>query len=115
MVRSRRHVIKLAFGCAACSLGSLVTLRYSLAQIAFDSQGDRETRSIVESWMDEREKKLRNPLILKRFADPMWVLQEPIIWEPNQSSDPGLKKVVVPAGFVTDLASIPRAFWVIFP
>jgi hypothetical protein len=119
MVTSRRYFIKFACAQTACSLGSLMTIQSGLAQFAFASQDDREQRSIaVEAWMDdwtEREKKLTNPLILKRFADPMWVLQEPIIWEPNPNSDQGLKKVVVPSGFVTDLASIPRAFWIIFP
>jgi hypothetical protein len=68
----------------------------------------------VDEWM--REWMGRTPigtLYLSRFAEPVYYLLKPIAWRP----DPGviaqrsLKSVEVPAGFVTDLASVPRAFW----
>ena len=37
----------------------------------------------------------------------------PIGWAPNENQN--FKDVNVPTGFVTDLASIPRPFWSVFP
>jgi hypothetical protein len=36
-----------------------------------------------------------------------WIVLEPVVYVIGDTSD----RIVVPAGFVTDLASIPRAFW----
>jgi hypothetical protein len=43
------------------------------------------------------------PLRLEASEPGLWVLLSPLIWD-------GEKRYEVPAGFVTDLASIPRAF-----
>lgn len=40
-------------------------------------------------------------------------LLEPLMWRLGAATSP--EAIVVPAGFVTDFASIPRALWSIFP
>lgn len=52
-------------------------------------------------------------LHLGRFRDRIYYLDKEIVWSPGpKQSGP---KVVVPRGFVTDLASIPRVFWSVLP
>ncbi|GAB3359218.1 hypothetical protein GCM10027430_30790 [Lysobacter tyrosinilyticus] len=53
-------------------------------------------------------------LHLGRFADRMYFITDDIQWSPNSGQE-AHKPVRVPAGFVTDFASIPRLFWGIFP
>jgi hypothetical protein len=60
------------------------------------------------------QRKLRGPgqgmLVVGRFADPMYILEDPISWTPDQDQK-GFPTFTVPKGFVTDLASIPPIFW----
>jgi hypothetical protein len=52
-------------------------------------------------------------LHMGRFRDRIYYLDKRIQWKPGPGqSGP---EVVVPAGFVTDLASIPRIFWSVLP
>lgn len=52
-------------------------------------------------------------LHIGRFRDRIYYLDKKIQWKPGPGqSGP---EVVVPAGFVTDLASIPRIFWSVLP
>lgn len=53
-------------------------------------------------------------LHLGRFADRTYFTTKDIGWKPS-GSQKSLPSVTVPAGFVTDLASIPRVFWSVFP
>lgn len=55
-----------------------------------------------------------NSLHLGRFADRIYYLDKEILWEPNPGQE-RFPSVKVPAGFVTDLASIPRIFWSLLP
>ena len=48
-----------------------------------------------------------------RFRDRIYYLDQEIRWSPGPGQDG--PAVVVPAGFVTDLASIPRVFWSLLP
>lgn len=66
----------------------------------------------AEEWISELDatKSSDSPLILQRFLEPVYILVNPIMWAPNDSVSK-YKKVEVPKGFVTDLASIPRVFW----
>jgi hypothetical protein len=63
----------------------------------------------MKKWMSSSLNASVGPLHVGRFADPMYYLLKEIEWEP----EPGQKVVGVrvPVGFVTDFASIPRAFW----
>lgn len=45
------------------------------------------------------------PLLLEAAADPdFWIVRQPLVW-----CDANFGRIAVPAGFRTDLASIPRA------
>ncbi|HEV8037226.1 MAG TPA: DUF1353 domain-containing protein [Bryobacteraceae bacterium] len=67
-----------------------------------------EAEKWMESWRSERAPV--GALYLGRFADPIYFLTKPITWKPNEGQE-RYQEVSVPAGFVTDLASIPRVFW----
>ena len=52
------------------------------------------------------------PMVASMTADgKYWVLKEPLEYIQPETK----QKFVVPRGFVTDLASIPRPFWIAFP
>ena len=68
---------------------------------------------IIEEWLSGLMLKTRGPqgaLHLSRFKEPMYFLTKPISWTPNKGQE-SYKKVLVPTGFVTDFASIPKNFW----
>ena len=51
------------------------------------------------------------PVIASPFADgTYWYLREPLVWRAFDG-----RVVVVPAGFVTDFASVPKAVWNVLP
>lgn len=52
-------------------------------------------------------------LHMGRFRDRIYYLDKEIRWSPGPGQDG--PAVVVPVGFVTDLASIPRVFWSLLP
>jgi hypothetical protein len=63
-------------------------------------------------WMDAL-KAATGFLHMGRFLDRMYFLDKEIGWRPEApNSGPSIS---VPRGFVTDLASIPRIFWSVFP
>jgi hypothetical protein len=54
----------------------------------------------------------KTPLVASMTADgKYWVLTEELVYEQPRTK----QKFRVPRGFVTDLASIPRPFWIAFP
>ena len=64
-------------------------------------------------WMDSWMFGTRYPegeMHVGRFKDPVYYLLKPIAWKPNDKASK-LPPVLVPAGFITDFASIPRIFW----
>ena len=62
------------------------------------------TRSIAE------------PVPVTPFADwDYYYTNASLDWKPDQPETAGHGNISVPKGFVTDLASIPRLFWTIFP
>ncbi len=78
--------------------------------------GEQPNSAQIDNWMTSAlfdssvENAVGGVLIMSRFVEPIWYLKKPISWRPGdgQSRYP---PVVVPTGFVTDLASIPRVFW----
>ncbi len=62
------------------------------------------------AWMRARNVVSR-PLHIGRFAEPIYFLLGPIDWSPSLRQGDKYQGVEVPAGFVTDFASIPRLFW----
>jgi len=52
------------------------------------------------------------PVALTPFADGVnWVVERPVVYEVGNTG----QRVVVPEGFVTDFASMPRALWPVYP
>ncbi|MGT3245452.1 DUF1353 domain-containing protein, partial [Yersinia enterocolitica] len=52
------------------------------------------------------------PAVLEMLDDYRWRLVEPFeFWLTNNPDD----VIKVPTGYVTDLASVPRVFWALFP
>jgi hypothetical protein len=95
---SRRHFLAAAIGSLGC------------ADAVAQEQVDLEA---VDAWMKtwmSQSKQATGVLHLSRFADPTYFLLKPITWKPNPGQE-SYPSVTVPVGFVTDFASIPRAFW----
>jgi Protein of unknown function (DUF1353) len=105
---TRRDFLK-AIGALGLGLGSPLSCSASAnAEERYAADGDTISR-----WMDEwikLDRKPSGPLHVGRFADPIYFLLTPIRWEPNPGQN-AYEPVTVPVGFVTDFASIPRAFW----
>lgn len=73
----------------------------------------KERTVTAEQWMDRWMALNRAPgglLQVGRFKDPMYFLLKSISWTPNKGQEQ-YAAVEVPVGFVTDFASVPRAFW----
>jgi hypothetical protein len=71
-----------------------------------------------KEWFDDvfsSGKAVSGGLHLYRFSDEIYALTKPISWIPNPGSARDLRKVEVPAGFITDFASVPKIFWSILP
>lgn len=68
--------------------------------------------ALVDEWLNDAMsvRASDSPLKLQRFLEPIYIVLEPISWKPNPSQNT-FHEVIVPRGFVTDLASIPRVFW----
>ena len=55
------------------------------------------------------------PLVYEHIGGRMRRLREPLIYQGYDDQGNPLDRFEVPAGFESDLASIPRLFWNIFP
>lgn len=49
------------------------------------------------------------PLDVRKVGDRVWKLLAPVIYRGDYG------RYVVPAGYVTDFASVPRLLWILFP
>lgn len=47
---------------------------------------------------------------LEEWDGRSWILLTPFLWRPDEEDG-----VAVPAGFITDFASVPRVFWRLYP
>lgn len=98
-------------------LGSLSMLLPATVLNGMARAGEGKTRTKNE-WLDELfapTKTPINPLKMGRFSDHYYYLTAEIGWRPGKNNDKDLPNVTAPAGFVTDLASIPRVFWSALP
>lgn len=119
---NRRGVLQLATASAMAPLAwanaekpASALLPAPDASAASASIGVEPTPS---EWMDkwiqrwkESGRDVEGLLYLGRFAEPVYFLTKEIAWKPNADQKSKLPKITVPVGFVTDFASIPRAFW----
>lgn len=97
-------------------LGTLTTWHVANASTlgsagpATEPPHSRVVESWMNTWMEEASREPVGALHVSRFMEPMYYLLKPITWRPNPGQE-HLSKVTVPAGFVTDFASIPRVFF----
>lgn len=57
-----------------------------------------------------------NPLVCSKTSAHEWTLYEPLTYHSRIFAECGLgERIVVPWGFSTDFASVPRLLWNIFP
>lgn len=106
----RNFMFRVAVGVFACGASENTLLRKVYAD---NLQSDGE---MIEEWM--KSASLRAPvgaLNVSRFVERIWFLTEPIGWKPDNPDQVDYKPITVPAGFVTDFASIPRIFWSLLP
>jgi hypothetical protein len=77
----------------------------------------RDQEMTRENWFKEffESKPQAGALHFFRFADEVYVITKPISWIPGPNQVNKYKRVDVPVGFVTDLASVPRIFWQFLP
>jgi hypothetical protein len=101
-------------------LGTLLLQSWRAAGAEPSDSEEADTQALRESWMEqwmtrppppEGAKVPVGPLVLSRFVEPMYFLVKPIGWKPSGDRGRNLAPVEAPAGFVCDLASIPRTFW----
>ncbi|CAI8813559.1 DUF1353 domain-containing protein [Pseudomonas chlororaphis] len=105
MLISRRFFIQAS--------AALPFVSYALATENFESYSDPKA---ADEWIIKYQKTLdavEQTFLLGRFADRYYYLTKYISWKPNPGQ--ALSQVIVPEGFVTDFASVPRAFWSALP
>jgi len=80
---------------------------------------DEKDSELIETWLNTAnvvgDRTAMGTLLLSRFVERIYFLMKPIAWKPGPKQDQSLPTVNVPTGFVTDFASVPRAFWSILP
>lgn len=106
-----------------CALGYAAAPTYSSSAFPSESKTEEPDLSspsysdaaLAEKWFKPlmNTMAISSPFKLQKFLDNYYVLTSSIDWSPTpgKKEQSHLKSVVVPAGFVTDLASIPRVFW----
>lgn len=55
----------------------------------------------------------RSPLIVEKFNNRTWRIHRELKYDIGDLNSGD--SVIVPEGFITDFASVPRPFWLIFP
>jgi Protein of unknown function (DUF1353) len=115
---NRRDVLQAVAGSSLSAVAFAQKPPASAASAASASPDDAGGVLAASLWMDKWIERWRSAgkdvegmLYLGRFTDPFYFLTKPIAWKPNADQGSELPKVTVPVGFVTDFASIPRAFW----
>jgi hypothetical protein len=84
------------------------------SQFSDSREADRWMQSWIESTRVKDPSAAKAPngaLHVGRFADPIYFLTSVIGWNPEARDASAYQPIRVPVGFVTDFASIPRAFW----
>ncbi|VVP05842.1 hypothetical protein PS903_03021 [Pseudomonas fluorescens] len=107
---SRRSFLLVAGALATPLAGRAIAKPIELSPAYSDPE---VTDNWIMQWMQSPQSVTKS-LHLGRFADRVYFLREEIGWSPNPGQE-SLMKVQVPAGFVTDFASIPRMFWTLLP
>jgi hypothetical protein len=103
-----------ALGALALPLaGPVVAAELAVPEGSAGRTGRTKNAAIIEKWMNKWMEAAQAPggtLHMSRFKDPIYFLTKPGVgWKPNAGQP--FQPVEVPVGFITDFASIPRAFW----
>jgi hypothetical protein len=114
--KSRRDFLKLSLLSVAAAQATRTFGIYLIAGNVAEAapKPDKKRAVGVEQWMAswmEGQKAPGGALHVSRFREPIYFLTQPIAWKPNPDQVGKYQTVDVPVGFVTDFASIPRAFW----
>jgi len=88
----------------------LVSVELASAQELFNEEVSMHSRGSWISALNSNERAVSGSIYLFKFKDPTYVVLKEISWQPNIGSSQQ-EAVVVPEGFVTDLASIPPVFF----
>ena len=112
---TKRMLLRWSVGVAAVLVSDLESMTRGRLSRTSDAQEPAQPlqNMSIETWMNEWMSVSKAPggmLRISRFREPIYFLTAPISWTPH----PGQERyaaVTVPKGFVTDFASIPRAFW----
>jgi hypothetical protein len=106
--------------CCAAALGCLGRQNPAGANtISFEKREQELVPASHDTWFKQLEKErvgkkpLKGALDMRRFKDPTYVLLAPIEWS-SGLTPPDYAPLLVPAGFVTDMASVPKIFWSLF-
>jgi hypothetical protein len=113
MFISRRNFLRLSIANVYVQpvIGGLSPLFGADSGIALTDQGGLTPEGWMSRWMEVASRQPGASLYLSRFRDPIYFLLREISWSPNPDQASSFQSVLVPKGFVTDLASIPRVFW----
>ena len=57
----------------------------------------------------------KSPLVLERIGNRLWVVREPFSVSIKYDNAAPAFDCIIPAGFITDGASVPRIFWSVCP
>src|SRR5262245_10385175 len=84
-----------------------------IAMASGNEQASPSKKQFIDRWL-QSERAIFGVPLLQPFADMhYWIIARSITWTPSIGTDPSTQRVTVPRGFVTDLASVPRLFWVL--
>lgn len=125
LARDRPHAIRLALALVLLVASMTCATAVGAAETRVDTERS-ERRAFIEKATQEQWDRVREVVneMAKRGMHPLMVVTtlrpfgdwdyfvvdgSQITWTPNSGQK--YEPVVVPGGFVTDLASIPRAFW----
>ncbi|MDM0078953.1 DUF1353 domain-containing protein [Variovorax sp. J2P1-59] len=106
---SRRHLLQ-------GGSGLLIALGFGALPVATRAEEPYSDPAAAERWLLpllDAPGAVAGGLHMGRFRDRVYYLDKEIKWSPGPGQEG--PTVVVPAGFVTDLASIPRVFWSLLP
>lgn len=112
---TRCNALRFSVGAIASLVAGMESItRGGLSRTGYAQDPDQPSNEMsIEAWMSEwmsGAKAVKGMLKLSRFWEPIYFLTAPISWKPNPDQK-RYKAVIVPKGFVTDLASIPPIFF----
>lgn len=107
-MNNRRTYLKWC-GASATAFFATSNPRISFSKEVDEDQWAKERDAWIEA--TQGSKTFGAPAVLSKFNDGFYYLRSPMKWTTNKPPT----SIIVPEGFVTDLASIPRLFWSLIP